>query len=77
MEEFVQQRNIETDHWRRTGALMFDGSTRLKEKVTYQWICEQLEATYKRKLSYGTVVQCVYPGTVVEDQPRAIKGLRE
>lgn len=32
-EEFVQQRNIGADHWRRTGVLTFDGNTRVKEKL--------------------------------------------
>lgn len=61
IEEFVQQRNIGADHWRRTGVLTFDGNTRVKEKVTYQRIREHLKATYNRKFSYDTIVQLCVP----------------
>ena len=60
IEEFVQERNIGADHWRRTGVLTFDGNTSVQQKVTYQRIREHLEERYKRKFSYGTVIQlCV------------------
>ena len=60
IEEFVQERNIGADHWRRTGVLTFDGNTSVQQTVTYQRSREHLEERYKRKFSYGTVIQlCV------------------
>ena len=57
IEEFVEERNIGADAWRRTGVLTFDGNTKVKEKVTYKRIQQHLEQVYKRKFGYGTVVQ--------------------
>ena len=57
IEEFVEERNIDADAWRRTGVLTFDGNTKVKEKVTYKRIQQHLEQVYKRKFGYGTVVQ--------------------
>ena len=57
IEDFVQQCNVGADQWRRTGVLTFDGNTRVKQKETYGHIREHLQAKYKRKFSYGTVVQ--------------------
>ena len=31
IEEFVQERNIGADHWRRTGVLTFDGNTSVQQ----------------------------------------------
>ena len=60
IEEFVQDRSVGADAWRRTGVLTFDGNKSVKEKVTYSRIKEHLEQVYKQKFSYGTVVQlCV------------------
>ena len=60
MEEFVQERNIGADAWRRTGVLTFDGNTRVKQKVTYERIRQHLMSVFKRHFSYGTIVQlCV------------------
>ena len=75
IEEFVQQRNIGADHWRRTGVLTFDGNTRVKEKVTYQRIREHLEATYKRKFSYGTIVQLCVPRNRRRRSAKRYKGV--
>ena len=57
IEEFVESRNIGADAWRRTGVLTFDGNTQVQKKVTFERIRQHLESTYKRKFSYGTVVQ--------------------
>ena len=57
IEDFVQECNIGADRWRRTGVLTFDGNTRVKQKVTYERIRLHLQDLYKRKFSYGTVVQ--------------------
>ena len=60
IEEFVESRNIGADAWRRTRVLTFDGNAQVKKKVTFEHIRQHLETTYKRKFSYGTVVQlCV------------------
>lgn len=60
MEEFVEERNIGADSWRRTGVLTFDGNTRVKQKVTYERIRQHLVSVFKTHFSYGTVVQlCV------------------
>ena len=57
IEQYVEQRSVGADAWRRTGVLTFDGNKRVAEKVTYQRIKEHLESVYKRKFAYGTVVQ--------------------
>ena len=57
MEEFVEQRSIGADAWRRTGVLTFDGNKSVQEKVTYRRIQEHLQAVFKRKFAYGTVVE--------------------
>ena len=57
MEEFIEQRSIGADAWRSTGVLTFDGNKTVQEKVTYQRIQEHLQAVFKRKFSYGTVVE--------------------
>ena len=60
VEEYVQERSVGADAWRRTGMLTFDGNKAVKEKVTFSRIQEYLQSVYKRKFSYGTVVQlCV------------------
>lgn len=60
MEAFVSEQSIGADAWCRTGVLTFDGNRRIKEKVTYERICQHLQQVYQRKFSYGTVVQlCV------------------
>ena len=75
IEDFVQQRNIGADHWRRTGVLTFDGNTRVNEKVTYQRIREHLQATYKRKFSYGTIVQLCVPRNRRRRSAKRYKGV--
>ena len=57
MEEYVEQRSIGADSWRRTGVLTFDGNKDVQEKVTYGRIQEHLQKVFKRKFSYGTVVE--------------------
>ena len=60
IETFVSEHNVGADAWRRTGVLTFDGNTKLGKKVTYERIRLHLQEVYKRKFSYGTVVQlCV------------------
>ena len=57
IEEFVSERSVGADAWRRTGVLTFDGNKSMKQKVTYGRIKEHLEQLHNRKFSYGTVVQ--------------------
>lgn len=60
MEEYVEQRTIGADAWRRTGVLTFDGNKYVQEKVTYGRNQEHLQKVFQRKFSYGTVVElCV------------------
>ena len=60
IEDYVKERSVGADAWRRTGVLTFDGNKQVKEKVTYSNIRLHLEELYQRKFSYGTVVQlCV------------------
>ena len=60
IEAYVQDRNVGADAWRRTGVLTFDGNTKVKRKVTFNRIRENLQSVYKRKFSHGSVVQlCV------------------
>ena len=61
IETFVQSHNVGADAWRRTGVLTFDGNLHVKEKVTYERIRKYLEEVYKRKISYGTVIQMCVP----------------
>ena len=45
---------------RTTGVLTFDGNTKVGKKVTFSNIQAHLQEVYKRKFSYGTVLQlCV------------------
>ena len=37
--------------------LTFDGNAQVEKKVTFERIRQRFETTYKRKFSYGTVVQ--------------------
>ena len=60
IEDFVLERNVGADFWRRTGVLTFDGSRKVKEKVTYERIRQHLQKLYDHPFLYGTVVQlCV------------------
>ena len=43
IEEYVEQRSIGVDVWRRTGVLTFDGNKDVQEKVTYGRIPEHLQ----------------------------------
>ena len=57
IEDFVQECNIGADCWCGTGVLTFDGNTNVKLNATYGRIRVHLQDLYKRKFSYGTVVQ--------------------
>lgn len=60
MEEFVKSHKVGADAWRRTGALTFDGNSKVGPKVTYKRIQEYLNKKYNTSIGYGTVVQlCV------------------
>ena len=60
IEDYVSERNVGADYWRRTGVLTFDGNQNVKEKVTYERIRQHLTELYDHHFSYGTVVQlCV------------------
>ena len=60
IEDYMKERSVGAEAWRRTGVLTFDGNKQVKEKVTYSNIRLHLEELYQRKFSYGTVVQlCV------------------
>ena len=61
IENFVEQRSVGADAWRRIGVLTFDGNRPVKEKVTYFKIKKHLEAVYKHTFAYGTVVQLCVP----------------
>ena len=61
MKKFAEEHNLGADAWRRTGVLTFDGNTSLKQKATYEGIRQHLQEVYKRKFSYGTVVQLCIP----------------
>ena len=88
IERYVEERSVGADAWRRTGVLTFDGNSSVKKKVTYSRIKEHLEEVYKRKFSYGTVVQlCVarncrrqsakhYKGVAKVTSRRARKGFQ-
>ena len=60
IEDFVSERNVGADFWRRTGVITFDENRNVKEKVTYERIRQHLQKLYDHPFSYGTVVQlCV------------------
>ena len=73
IEKFVRKRGVGADSWRRTGVLTFDGNRRVGKKVTFRRIQEHLEAKYKRKFGYGTVVQLAQ-GLAQVTNRRARKG---
>ena len=57
IEDYVQERNVGADVWRRTGVLTFDGNTKMKQKVTFNRIKKHLDLVYNRLFSYETIVQ--------------------
>ena len=61
IEEFVKKRGVGADAWRRTGVLTFDRNRSPAKKVTFLTIQAHLQAKYRRKISYGTVVQLCIP----------------
>lgn len=86
IEDFVQKCGAGADAWRRTGVITFDGNKKLEKRATFKRVKEHLEEKYKRKISYGTVVQlCIarnkrsrsslrYRGVAKVLQKRARKG---
>jgi hypothetical protein len=77
IEEFVRKRGVGADSWRRTGVLTFDGNRRLGKKVTFSSIQAHLQAKYKRKFSYGTVVQLCVPRNKRRKSAARYKGLAQ
>ena len=61
IESFVKSCGVGADSWRRTGALSFDGNTKVNKKATFKRVKEHLEEKYKRKIAYGTVVKLCQP----------------
>ena len=60
IEEYVRNRNVGADKWRRTGLLTFDGNVKVEQKVTYERIRQHLQEEYGCSFGYGTIVQlCV------------------
>lgn len=56
IEDYVQERSVGANAWRRTGVLTFDGNKAVQEKVTYSRIQKHLETVYKRK--FGSSALC-------------------
>ena len=77
IEKFVRKRGVGADSWRRTGVLTFDGNRRVGKKVTFRRIQEHLEAKYKRKFGYGTVVQLCIPRNKRRKSAARYKGLAQ
>ena len=75
IEEFVRKQGVGADSWRRTGVLTFDGNRRVGRKVTR--IQEHLQAKYKRKFGYGTVVQLCVPRNKRHKSAARYKGLAQ
>ena len=77
IEEFVRKQGVGADSWRRTGVLTFDGNRRVGRKVTFRTIQEHLQAKYKRKFGYGTVVQLCVPRNKRRKSAARYKGLAQ
>lgn len=77
IEEFVRKQGVGADSWRRTGVLTFDGNRRVGKKVTFRRIQDHLEARYKRKFGYGTVVQLCVPRNKRRKSAARYKGLAQ
>ena len=77
IEEFVRKRGVGADSWRRTGVLTFDGNRHVGKKVTFRRIQDHLEAKYKRKFGYGTVVQLCIPRNKRRKSAARYKGLAQ
>ena len=75
IEDFVEQRNIGADAWRRTGVLTFDGNTLVGKKVTFKRIQQHLQQVYKRSFSYGTVVQLCVPRNLRRRSAKSYKSV--
>lgn len=75
MEEYVEQRSIGADAWRRTGMLTFDGNKDIREKVTYKGMQEHLQKVYKRTFSYGTIVELCIARNRKRRSARRYKGV--
>ncbi len=60
IENYVRERKVGADAWRRTGVLTFTGNLNRGKKVTYKGIHEYLKKKYNENFSYGAIVQlCV------------------
>ena len=60
IEQYVSERRVGADQWRRTGVLTFTGNTQRGPKVTFRGIKDHLEKKYNTHFGYGTIVQlCV------------------
>ena len=57
IEDFLRERRVGADSWRRTGLLTFSGHTKHGPKLTYKRIKAHLEEKYGTKFAYGNVVQ--------------------
>ena len=77
IENFVQDRNVGADAWRRTGVLTFDGNIKLKQKATYEGIRLHLQKVYNRSFSYGTVVQLCIPRNKRRISAKRYQGLAQ
>lgn len=77
IEEFVRKQGVGADSWRRTGVLTFDGNRRVGKKVTFRRIQDHLQAKYKRKFGYGTVVQLCVPRNKRRKSASRYKGLAQ
>lgn len=53
----------------------FDGNKQVKQKVTFDRIRKHLEATYKRKFGYGTVVQLCVARNLRRKSAKRYKGV--
>lgn len=73
--EYVNERNVGADAWRWTGVLTFDGNTRVKQKVTYEHIRQNLSSVFKRSFSYGTVVQLCVASNLRRKSAQRYKGV--
>ena len=73
----MRKQGVGADSWRGTGVLTFDGNRRVGKKVTFRRIQDHLEAKYKRKFGYGTVVQLCIPRNKRRKSAARYKGLAQ
>ncbi len=75
IEDFVQDCNVGTDAWHRTGILTFDGNIKVQKKATYDRIKQTLEKKYEQTFSYGTVVELCIARNKRKKSSKRYKGL--